>query len=355
MMNVKMPKGKGKSIAMNCVGVLLLFGILVVLCETGTLSSYIKGILMVSAIAVIMACSLNITVGYMGQIALGDCGFMAIGAYTAALITKAMEAGGVLVGTGFPDTIRFLTGILAGGIMAAIFGILVGIPALRLRGDYLAIITLGFGEIIRVIIQNLKFAGGKGFGEGQAGQALIGINRLADLYVVFWIVVVTVGILFAIVRSKYGRAIIAIRDDDIAAGASGLNTTFYKVMAFTVSAFFAGIAGGIFAHYIGSLNAATFGWLKSTEYVIMVVFGGMGSLTGSIIAAVALSALPEALRSFSEYRMLIYSVALILVMIFKPTGLLGNYEFSLLKLWNKITGKRKKNTPRGPVEEVEQQ
>ena len=223
--------------------------------------------------------------------------------------------------------------------MAAVFGILVGIPALRLRGDYLAIITLGFGEIIRVVIQNLKFAGGKGFRDGQAGQALIGINRLSDLYVVFWITVITIVLLYLFVRSRYGRAVIAIRDDDIAASASGLNTTFYKVLAFTISAFFAGIAGSIFAHYIGSLNAATFGWLKSTEYVIMVVFGGMGSITGSIIAAVFLTALPEALRSFSQYRMLVYSVALILVMIFKPTGLLGTREFSLGRLlsglWNK--------------------
>lgn len=339
MIDLKIPKEKLKGMIMNLTGVLILFGILVVLCETGALSGYIKGILMVCGIAVIMACSLNITVGYMGQVALGDCGFMAIGAYTAALITKAMESSGILVGAGFPNTMRFLIGTILGGILAAVFGVLVGIPALRLRGDYLAIITLGFGEIIRVIIQNLKFAGGKGFSEGQAGQALIGINRLSDLYVVFWLVVVTVAVLFTFVRSKYGRAIIAIRDDDIAAGASGLNTTFYKVLAFTVSAFFAGIAGGIFAHYIGSLNAASFGWLKSTEYVIMVVFGGMGSLTGSIIAAVFLSALPEALRSFSEYRMLVYSVALVLVMIFKPTGLLGTREFSLLKIWNRITGK----------------
>lgn len=164
----------------------------------------------------------------------------------------------------------------------------------------------------------------------------MGINRLADIYVVFWMVVISVALLYTFIRSKYGRAIIAIRDDDIAAGASGLNTTFYKVLAFTVSAFFAGIAGGIFAHYIGSLNAATFGWLKSTEYVIMVVFGGMGSLTGSILAAIVLSALPELLRSFSEYRMLAYSVALVLVMIFKPTGLLGTYEFSLYRLLNRI-------------------
>ena len=224
----------------NLAGVLLLFLLLVILRETGALSNYISGVLMVCGIAIIMASSLNITVGYLGQVALGGCGFMSIGAYTAALITKAMEASGILVGAGAPDTLRFLIGTLEGGVLAAVFGVLVGIPALRLRGDYLAIITLGFGEIIRVIIQNLKFAGGKGFSEG---QALVGINRLADIYVVFWMVVISVALLYTFIRSKYGRAIIAIRDDDIAAGASGLNTTFYKVLAFTVSAFFAGIAG----------------------------------------------------------------------------------------------------------------
>ncbi len=336
-----MKKDRIRASLINFISILILFGVLVTLCSTGTLSNYIKGILMVCCISIIMACSLNITVGYLGQIALGDCGFMAIGAYTGALITKAMEASNVLVGIGVPNTLRFLIATLAGGIIAAIFGVLVGIPALRLRGDYLAIITLGFGEIIRVVIQNLKFAGGKGFSQGQAGQALIGINRIADIYVVFWIMVVSVALLYTFIRSKYGRAITAIRDDDIAASASGINTTFYKVLAFTVSAFFAGVAGSIFAHYIGSLNAAAFGWLKSTEYVIMVVFGGMGSITGSIIAAIVLTALPEALREFSEYRMLAYSVALILVMIFKPTGLLGTYEFSLFKLINKVTGRGK--------------
>lgn len=337
-----MKKNQIKAMLLNFICILIVFGILVGLCETGALSNYIKGILMVCCISIIMACSLNITVGYLGQIALGGAGFMAIGAYTAAMITKGMEASNVLVGAGIPDTLRFLIAIIVGGVVAAIFGVLVGIPALRLRGDYLAIITLGFGEIIRVVIQNLKFLGGKGFSEGQAGQALIGINRISNLYVVFWVMVITVALLYTFIRSKYGRAIIAIRNDDIAAGASGLNTTFYKVLAFTISAFFAGIAGGIFAHYIGSLNAASFGWLKSTEYVIMVVFGGMGSLTGSVIAAVVLSALPEALREFSSYRMLIYSVALILVMIFKPTGLLGSYEFSIYKFIGRLTGKTKK-------------
>lgn len=328
---MKMPKEKRKSSCINLLGILVLFVVLVGLCETGTLSDYVKGILMVCCISIIMATSLNITVGYLGQLALGDCGFMAIGAYTAALLSKAMDASGILVGGGL-DTIRFLLAVLAGGILASLFGVLVGIPALRLRGDYLAIITLGFGEIIRVVIQNLKFAGGKGFAAGQAGQALIGINRIANLYVVFWVTVLCVSLLYTLMRSRFGRAITAIRDDDIAASASGLNTTFFKVFAFAVSAFFAGIAGGIFAHYIGSLNAASFGWLKSTEYVIMVVFGGMGSLTGSVVAATLLSILPEALRSFSDYRMLLYSVALVLIMIFKPTGLMGTYEFSLSRL-----------------------
>lgn len=332
-----MPKGTWKSYLINLTGVLVLFAILVFFCENG-LSDYIKGILMVCCIAVIMAASLNITVGYLGQIALGCCGFMAIGAYCSALLTKAMAQANLLVGSG--DTLRFLIAVIAGGVLAGIFGILVGIPALRLRGDYLAIITLGFGEIIRVIIQNLKFAGGRGFAQGQAGQALIDINRISNLYVVFWITVATIALLFTFVRSRYGRAIIAIRDDDIAASAAGLNTTFFKVLAFTVSAFFAGIAGGIFAHYIGSLNAASFGWLRSTEYVIMVVFGGMGSITGSILAAICLSILPEALRGLSQYRMLAYSIALVLVMIFKPTGLLGTYEFSLTRLLGRLFRKK---------------
>ena len=202
-MTVKIPKEKGNAIILNLAGVLILFLLLVILNESGVLSSYVSGVLMVCGIAIIMASSLNITVGYLGQVALGGCGFMAIGAYTAALITKAMEAGNILVGAGVPNILRFLIGTMAGGILAAIFGILVGIPALRLRGDYLAIITLGFGEIIRVVIQNLKFAGGKGFSEGQAGQALVGINRLADIYVVFWIVVISVALLYTFIRSKY--------------------------------------------------------------------------------------------------------------------------------------------------------
>ena len=261
----------------------------------------------------------------LGQLTLGCCGFEAIGAYSAALLSKLLVANGVAM----DPTLRFLLTTLAGGVVACIFGILVGIPALRLHGDYLAIITLGFGEIIRVIIQNLKVAGGMGLDKGAAGQALIGIDRLANLYVVFWITVVTVVLLFMFARSRYGRAVKAIRDDEIAASASGINITYMKVLVFAISAFFAGIAGGFFDQYIGSRR-------KIINYVIMVVFGGMGSLTGSIVSAIALTILPELLRAFSTYRMLVYSVALVLIMIFRPQGIFGNWEFSLTKTINKL-------------------
>ena len=320
-----------QSYLMCAIGVVVLFGILMGVCESGMASAYIKGIMMTICIAIIMTTSLNLTIGVLGQLTLGCCGFEAIGAYSAALLSKLLVANGVAM----DPTLRFLLTTLVGGVIACIFGILVGIPALRLHGDYLAIITLGFGEIIRVIIQNLKVAGGMGLDKGAAGQALIGIDRLANLYVVFWITVVTVVLLFMFARSRYGRAVKAIRDDEIAASASGINITYMKVLVFAISAFFAGIAGGIFAQYIGSLNPSMAGWLQSINYVIMVVFGGMGSLTGSIVAAVGLTILPELLRAFSAYRMLVYSVVLVIIMVFRPQGLFGNWEFSLPKFVNK--------------------
>ena len=225
------------------------------------------------------------------------------------------------------------------------FGILVGIPALRLHGDYLAIITLGFGEIIRVIIQNLKVAGGMGLDKGAAGQALIGIERTANLYVVFWIMVVTVVVLFMFGRSRDGRAVKAIRDDEIAASASGSTSPTSRCSCSQSPRSSRGIAGSIFAQYIGSLNPAMAGWLNSINYVIMVVFGGMGSLTGSIVSAIALTILPELLRAFADYRMLAYSVVLVLVMIFRPQGIFGNWEFSLTKTINSMLFPMKVKAP----------
>lgn len=314
------------------IGILAAFGIVMALCESGLAGSYIKGIMMTACIAIIMTTSLNLTIGVLGQLTLGCCGFEAIGAYVAALTSKYMVAAGIAI----DPTARFLLTTLIGGVVACVFGILIGIPALRLHGDYLAIITLGFGEIIRVIIQNLKVAGGMGLDKGAAGQALIGIERTANLYVVFWIMVVTVVVLFMFGRSRYGRAVKAIRDDEIAAGDAREERGDREDEHLEVRGVESGGAGGIFAQYIGSLNPTMAGWLNSINYVIMVVFGGMGSLTGSIVSAIGLTILPELLRAFADYRMLAYSVVLVLVMIFRPQGIFGSWEFSLPRLVNRM-------------------
>jgi len=297
---------------------------------TKVINNYYSGILVVVCINVILAVSLNLTTGCLGQIALGHAGFMSIGGYTAGLFYKAMQAAG------FEGYHIFALGLLLGGLLAAVSGVIIGIPALRLRGDYLAIITLGFGEIIRVLIENLKFTGG--------AQGLRGIPRLSTLLVAFIVCVISVTLLTTLMRSRHGRAILAIRENDIASEACGVHNTYYRTLAFTVAAFFAGIAGGLYAHYIGILGAQNFGFMRSVEIIIIVVLGGLGSFTGSIVAAVLLTVLPELLRSFADYRMLAYSAALIVLMIFKPSGLFGTYEFSLtraIRYWAAVfRGKR---------------
>jgi branched-chain amino acid transport system permease protein len=318
-----------KSYIINFVAIVGLFLITSSLIQAGVIDKYIQGILMLVCINIILATSLNITTGFLGQIALGHAGFMSIGAYSAALFSQNMLM--------LPDNIRFICSLIVGGIIAALFGIIVGIPALRLKGDYLAIITLGFGEIIRVIIENIPITGG--------AQGLRGIPKLSNFNTVYWLTIIIVCILFTFVRSRHGRAIMAIREDDIASEACGISNTYYKVLAFIVAAFFAGIAGGIYAQYFSILSAKAFGFNRSIEILVIVVLGGMGSLTGSIISAIGLTVLPELLRAFSQYRMLLYAILLIVVMIFKPSGLLGRYEFSLTTLINSIIRKFK-GTPK---------
>ncbi len=334
-------KEKLKGSLINFAGLVVLFLLLVLVMESGIVSGYVRGIMVQCFYVIVMVTSLNLVMGFLGQLALGHAGFMAIGAYTSALLAKALLQNGILTGPGSSIPL-FLICLIAGALMAALFGIVVGIPALRLRGDYLAILTLGFGEIIRVVIQNLKFAGSKGLAQGQAGQPLIGVPIMNNVYVLFWVVALCVVIMFTFVRSKYGRAITAIREDDIAASCVGLNTTYYKVFTFTISAMFAGIAGAMFAFRgLGTISQNDFSFLKSTDYVLMVVLGGMGSLTGSIIAAIVLSVLPELLRAAEQYRMLVYSVVLILAMLFKPTGLFGAFEFSLRQTLARLLGQKK--------------
>lgn len=318
-------KKRAKATILNLTALLLIYIVISAMIAGGVLTRGDKSTLMDIGIAIIMAVSLNLTTGFLGQLALGHAGFMAIGAYTAALITKSMT---VNIALSFPLS------LLAGGLMAAVFGIIIGIPALRLKGDYLAIITLGFGEIIRVILNNLPFTGG--------AMGLIGIKRVTDFSYVYIIMVLVVACLFTLARSRHGRAILSIRENEVAAESTGIPTTYYKVFAFTLAAFFAGVAGGLYAHKMGSLSPATFDFNKSIDYLVMVVLGGMGSITGSIISATVLTLLPEMLRFLADWRMLIYSLVLILMMLFRPKGLMGTAEFSLVVVWDKVAAFLKK-------------
>ena len=303
--------------------VLALYSLLSVLISANIINPYYSGILTMVCINVILAVSLNLATGFLGQLVLGHAGFMSVGAYSAALFTMY---------SGLPTVVSFPLALLVGGIVAAAFGVIIGVPALRLKGDYLAILTLGFGEIIRVLILAMPFTGG--------AAGLSGIPLLTTFTYVFIIAIITVAVIFAFIHSRHGRAVIAIREDEIAAEAAGIHTTYYKLLAFVLAAFFAGIAGGLYAHHIGVLDPSKFDFNYSVEILIMVVLGGMGSITGSIVAAIVLTLLPELLRGFSEYRMLIYSVILICVMLFKPSGLLGQHELSLTKILNKFRGKK---------------
>jgi branched-chain amino acid transport system permease protein len=265
------------------------------------------------AVNVILAVSLNLINGYTGQFSLGHAGFMAIGAYTAAVITNQFGQLNPIVSVAV-----FLGALLAGGLAAALGGLLVGIPTLRLRGDYLAIVTLGFGEIIRVVLQNMNAVGG--------ARGLSVMHGWTNFFWAFGFAAVTVYVVTALVHSTYGRGFIAVRDDEVAASAMGINPTKYKVTAFVIGAFFAGIAGGLYAHSKQFITPGGFNFMQSIAIVVMVILGGMGNTVGVIIAAVLLTLLPEFLRPVAEYRMIIYSLLLIVLMLTRPQGL-----FSLRK------------------------
>ena len=225
-------------------------------------------------------------------------------------------------------------GLVLAWVVAGLFGVLIGIPALRLTGDYLAILTLGFGEIIRITLNNIDDV--LGFKLFYGSKGLKNIPKYSNFTNVFLCVVITCFLIHAMMKSRHGRAVLAIRDNEIAAESCGIQTTYYKVMAFAFSAAFAGLAGGLYACYLGVLDPSTFGFMKSIEILVMVVLGGMGSMLGSILSATVLTILPEATRSFDSYRMVIYSLVLILMMIFRPGGLLGSYDFSMSRVVEKI-------------------
>ena len=290
---------------------------------TAGLSSYEQRIVVNIGINMILAVSLNLVNGFTGQFSLGHAGFMSIGAYASAAFTTMlfMPAGDGSVS----DGMLFISSLLAGGIAAALAGLLVGVPSLRLKGDYLAIVTLGFGEIIRVVLQNVKPLGG--------ALGMSDIPRVSTFLWVYVILAIVVFVIQQIIRTTYGKGFLAVRDDEIAAEAMGVNTTRYKVVAFVVGAFFAGVAGGLYAHYNSLIKPDDFGFLKSVEIVVMVILGGMGSTYGVILAAAVLTYLPEWLRDFelfgirfSEFRMSIYSLVLIVLMLVRPQGLFGGVK-----------------------------
>lgn len=314
-----MSKNKKINYIITVILILILYVAIKLSLDMGLINRYQSSVLNFLCINIILATSLNVTVGCLGQINLGHAGFMSIGAYTAALFTKS----GVVAG--LPG---YLIGLILAGVLAGFIGFLVGIPALRLKGDYLAIITLAFGEIIRVLIEFFKFTGG--------AQGLKSIPWMQDFTVIYFLMVISVALMYSIMTSRHGRAVLAIREDEIASEASGINTTYYKTFAFVISAIFAGIAGGIYAHNIGLIVPKGFDYNYSINILVMVVLGGMGSFTGSIISAVILTILPEFLRSFADYRMIIYSLALIIMMLFRPTGLFGRKEFSLSNITNRF-------------------
>ena len=306
----------------------------------------------------ILAASLNLVLGFLGQLSLGHCGFMAVGAYTAALLSLACQRAGVYEDkSGAAFILVLFASVIAAGLLAALIGLLVGIPALRLKGDYLAIITLGFGIIIINIINNLPFCGQDGLAQGSAAASLykngLGFgtkSKVEFLWAAILVTIISVALMFMFIRSKYGRAIRAIRDDEIAASASGINTSYYKVLNFAYSAFFAGVAGALYSCANATLSTSSFaftngGILNSTFVVVMVVLGGMGSLTGSVVAAVIMfvvnyqikngawvAALPASLQAVFQYPMLVYAIVLIVVIMFRPMGIFGSYEFSLVHL-----------------------
>ncbi|PID67313.1 MAG: branched-chain amino acid ABC transporter permease [Fusobacteriales bacterium] len=310
-----MDKNKKLSYITTYLLLILLFFILYSFVNLGVFSRYQTGILILILINIILAVSLNITVGCLGQITLGHAGFMSVGAYTSALLTKHAILSGIS---------GYIIALIIGGIIAGIIGFIIGIPALRLNGDYLAIITLAFGEIIRVLIEYFKFTGG--------AQGLTSIPRVNNFSLIYIIAIGSVILMYSIMTSRHGRVILAIREDSIASEASGINTTYYKTFAFVLSAIFAGIAGGIYAHNLGVLGAKQFDYNYSINILVMVVLGGMGSFTGSILSAIVLTILPEALRGFAEYRMIVYPLILIIMMIFRPKGLLGRKEFQISKV-----------------------
>ena len=336
------------------------------LISSGVLPGAYNFLIIQIGIFAILAVSLNVAAGYLGQLPLGHAGFMAVGAYAGAIFWRGTSDSTIWQGAGLSGTPDIILGLIVAGLAAAVVGVIIGIPALRLRGDYLAIITLGFGEIIRVVIRNLTpITGG--------APGLLGIPRYTNsFFIIYLCLVITCVVIHTMMKSRHGRAILSIRENEIAAESCGVKTTYYKVMAFALSAFFAGVAGALMAGTLGILTPAQFTFMHSIDILVIVVLGGMGSMMGSIIAAIILTSMVLVLQQLSgviasipfvpddfdlnELRLVIYALLLIVVMIFRPKGLMGTYDFSLSHVIERLGGRTllERNSERNVEQNIEQ-
>lgn len=295
---------------------------------TGIMDAYLAGIFSLAGIYAIMAISVNLISGITGQLSLGQAGFMALGAYATILLNTNAH---------FPLPVA----VIAAGLITAFFGFLIGFPTLKLEGDYLAIVTLAFGEIIRVVLVNLKqWTGGP---NGKSFPTVLTLDPTAAVFVITSVLVLVIVLIQNFIRSSYGRAILAVREDEIAAKSCGIPVFQYKMTGFVLASFVAGIGGALYVMYVGFIKPEQAAFTKSIDYLIFVVLGGMGSMTGSVLASYVLTYLQEGLRFLQNYRLLFYPVVLIFVMLFRPQGLLGTKEFSFIRTieWIKNGGLKK--------------
>lgn len=289
------------------MAVVLAYALITFLIKGGVLNRQYTSLIVPIGVNIMLAVSLNLVTGFLGELSLGHAGFMSLGAYAGALFTLNTDMG---------DLPSIIVAMLIGGVVAAIFGFLIGVPVLRLQGDYLAIVTLAFGEIIKSVLNSMTFTNGP---KGLSKIPLI--SNYQHYTLVFIVTMITILVISNIVDSRHGRAVCSVRDNYIAAESIGVHVSRFKIMAFVVSAFFAGVAGVLYAHNVGIIKPTTFDYNKSIEILVIVVLGGMGSIRGSIIAAVVLTILPEMLRGADNLRMLLYSIVLIAMMLFNQSGL----------------------------------
>jgi branched-chain amino acid transport system permease protein len=316
---MKLKKSTKSSLTTYCL-MLVLFAAVTIMIQTGNATRHMQSMLVPICINVILAISLNLTIGILGELSLGHAGFMSVGAYSGCLFS-------IFTKDLLPAAVRFPLAMAVGAAVAAVFGAIIGTAVLRLNGDYLAIVTLAFGEIIRSVIINLGFTGG--------AAGLKGTPQDSSFTIAFVVVMITLFVIINLIYSKHGRAFMALRDNSIAAEACGLSIKRYKLMAFVISAAFAGIAGVLYGHNLSILTAGTFDYNMSIEILVMVVLGGIGSIRGSVISALVITVLPEALRFMKDYRMLIYALVLIIVMIFNSSEKTNQLKAKLAHIFRK--------------------